>query len=1079
MPSLRDSGFPNLIVPVTAVPGYRLFPPFGSVLCSNIDDMRKVRGRAGIVAGVLLAWCACAAALDPSLYISQYAHTSWKVRDGFTKGYISSIAQTLDGYLWLGTEFGLYRFDGVRAVPWQPPAGQQLPSPYIRNLMAARDGTLWVATQKGLASWKDGKLTTYPELPGRIPFSLLEDREGTIWVGLAQPGVLCAIRSAKAQCYGSGSFGATVSALYEDRKGNLWVAGLSALWRWAPGPPQRYDLPSDVPYAYSLTEDEHGVLLLGTNNGLRQLVGGKVQSYPLRGIPSDIRAWPYRTMDGSVWIRTDQGLLHLHSGRVDKFSAHDGLSGDYVMAIFEDREASLWVSTFEGLDRFRELAVPRMSLNDGLLSALVNSVQATADGDIWIATHAGLNRYGSSRMIAYRSVSPLTENGRTGEQNPGIEGRVTRIANSGLKGVVGSLGVDDAGRLWVSTAESVFYFAAGRFVRVPGIPGQYTDAISADGHGNVWLLNGHQGLFQVRASGGVQAFPSLRPIAPPNNYWGVLLPDGSGNGLWIGSYVGGLLYFKDGQVRASYTAANGLGAGRVNRLRFGPHGSLWAATEGGLSRIKDGHIATLTSKNGLPCDDVHWSIEDDDHAVWLYMPCGLARIERAELDAWINNPNHVVKTTVFDATDGVRSRAYPNGNTPPVTKSTDGKIWFTVFDGLSVIDPHHLAFNKLPPPVHIEQVTADDKTYDATNGLRLPPHIRYLAIDYTALSLVAPEKVRFRYKLEGEDKDWREVVNDRQVQYTNLAPNQYRFRVLACNNSGVWNEQGASLEFVIPPAWYQTNWFYALCAATFLLMLWGLYHLRVLQLQREFNAALEGRVAERTRVARDIHDTLLQSFHGLLLRFGLVDRLLPGRPDDAKKELQRAMELATAAITEGRDAVQGLRDSTIEANDLVAAIETIGQELAAKEPGERSASFKVLVEGESRELRPLLRDEVYRIAAESLRNAFRHANASRIEVEIRYGDKQFRLRVRDDGKGIDPTLLKGEGPEGHYGLRGMRERAQLVGGKLAVWSELDGGTEVELTIPARNAYEEVQRSSWWWQRFSGKASDVEGTKIES
>jgi len=1045
--------------------------------------MRKVGGRAGVLAGMLagvvLAWCACAAALDPSLDISQYAHTAWKIRDGFTKGYISSIAQTPDGYLWLGTEFGLYRFDGVRAVPWQPPEGQQLPSSYIRHVMAARDGTLWIATQKGLASWKDGKLTTYPELPGKIPTALLEDREGTVWVGVAQPGVLCAIRGAKAQCYGSGSFGMSINALCEDRNGNLWVAGMGVLWRWAPGTPQRYELPPDVPYTYLLNEDDRGVFLLGTNNGLKEFADGKIQSYAVPGMASGIRAWPYRSMDGSIWLSTDQGLVHLHRGRVDKFSAHDGLSGDYVMAFFEDREGSVWVSTFEGLDRFRELAVPKISVNEGLLSALVNSVQATADGNVWIGTHAGLNRYGSSRMIAYRAVSALAENGRAGEQNAGIEGRVTEIANSGLKGVVGSLGIDDRGSLWVSTAESVFYFADGRFVRAPGVPGHYTDAISADGQGNVWLLNGYEGLFQVRADGKVERFPSLRPIAPPKNYWGVLLPDRSENGLWIGSYAGGLLYFKDGQVQASYTSAEGLGAGRVNRLRFGPHGSVWAATEGGLSRIRDGHIATLTSKNGLPCDDVHWSIEDDDHAVWLYMPCGLARIERPELDAWINDPKHVVKTTVFDASDGVRSRPFPTGNTPPVTKSSDGKIWFTAFDGASFIDPHHLAFNKLPPPVHIEQVTADDKTYDATNGLRLPPHVRYLTIDYTALSLVVPEKVRFRYKLEGEDKDWREVVNKREVEYTNLAPKHYRFRVLACNNSGVWNEQGASLEFVIPPAWYQTRWFYALCAATFLLMLWGLYHLRVLQLQREFNAALEARVGERTRVARDLHDTLLQSFQALMLRFAVVQRLLPGRVEEAERELQRAMELATAAITEGRDAVQGLRDSTLESNDLVRAIQTIGEDLAAKETNQSSATFGVRVEGASRELRPLLRDEVYRIAAESLRNAFRHANARRVEVEIRYGEKQFRLRVRDDGRGIDATLLTGDGPAGHYGLRGMRERAQLVGGKLAVWSELEGGTEIELTIPARNAYEEAPRSSWWSQRFSGKESDVQETKIES
>ncbi len=572
--------------------------------------MRKVRGRAGILVGFVLAFGACAAALNPSLNISQYAHTSWKVRDGFTKGYISSIAQTPDGYLWLGTEFGLVRFDGVRAVPWQPPAGQQLPSSYIRNVMAARDGTLWIATQKGLASWKDGKLTTYPDLPGKIPTALLEDHEGTVWVGLAQSGVLCAFRGAKAQCYGSGGFGESVSAIYEDPSGILWVAGLSGLWRWAPGPPQRYDFPPDVPFTNSLTQDGSGVLLLGTNSGLKEFAGGKIQNYAVPGMPSGVRALPYRSVNGGLWITTDQGLAHLRRGRVDKFSAHDGLSGDYVLAIFEDREGSLWVSTFEGLDRFRELAVPRMSVNEGLLSALVNSVQATVDGVVWIGAHAGLNRYGSGRMIAYRTVGTLTEDGRTAEQNPGTEQQVTEIANSGLKGVVGSLGLDDKGRLWVSTADSVFYFASGRFVRLPDIPGRNTDAISADGHGNVWLLNGYEGLFRVRADGNVERFPSLRPIAPPKNYWGVLLPDRSGNGLWIRSFVGGLFYFKDGQVRASYTAADGLGAGRVNRLRFGPHGSLWAATEGGLSRIADGHIATLTSKNGLPCDNVHWSIED-------------------------------------------------------------------------------------------------------------------------------------------------------------------------------------------------------------------------------------------------------------------------------------------------------------------------------------------------------------------------------------------------------------------------------------------------------------------------------------
>ena len=415
------------------------------------------------------------------------------------------------------------------------------------------------------------------------------------------------------------------------------------------------------------------------------------------------------------------------------------------------------------------------------------------------------------------------------------------------------------------------------------------------------------------------------------------------------------------------------------------------------------------------------------------------------------------------------------GYGPHVTKSADGRIWFAAYDGVSVIDPHHLAFNKLPPPVHIEQVIADDKPYDATNGLRLPPHVRYLAIDYTALSLVAPEKVRFRYKLEGEDKDWREVVNDRHVQYTNLPPKHYRFRVLACNNSGVWNEQGDALDFVIPPAWYQTNWFRALCVVAFLALLWGLYQLRVLQLQREFNAALEARVGERTRVARDLHDTLLQSFQALLPRLQAAIYRLPEGAVDARKTLEAVVDQAAEAVTEGRDAVQGLRMSTVEKNDLALAIRTVGEELASAETNHSSPNFKVVVEGTSRNLHAILRDEVYRVATEALRNAFRHAAAQNVEAEIHYDEKYFRLRVRDDGKGIGSEVLRGDGREGHYGLHGMKERAKLVGGKLTIWSEVDGGTEIELIIPASRAYAKPTRGFWQFGKRSATDTDVEET----
>jgi signal transduction histidine kinase len=299
----------------------------------------------------------------------------------------------------------------------------------------------------------------------------------------------------------------------------------------------------------------------------------------------------------------------------------------------------------------------------------------------------------------------------------------------------------------------------------------------------------------------------------------------------------------------------------------------------------------------------------------------------------------------------------------------------------------------------------------------------------------------------------------RLATYTNLDPGKYVFRVQGSNSDGVWNEQGVSLAILITPPWWNTTWFRVLCSVLILALIWATYQLRVRQLHREFALTLDARVGERTSIARELHDTLLQSFHGLMLRFQIVSELLPERPAEAKEQLDRAMERASKAITEGRDAVQGLRASTVQANDLAQAINTLGEELAVDPANDESSVFRVTVEGESRDLHPILRDEIYRIAGESLRNAFRHAQARHIEVEIRYDAEQFRLRVRDDGKGIDPPVLSGHAPEGHFGVAGMRERAKLIGGKLTIWSEVGAGTEIELSIPADSAYVAVAKRS--------------------
>ncbi len=583
----------------------------------------------------------------------------------------------------------------------------------------------------------------------------------------------------------------------------------------------------------------------GSMEGLKHLVAGKIRDYTLPAIAGQFTPLRlFRSSDGGLWIGTVRGLLHLYKGRIDGFSVAEGLSGDLVTSIFEDREGSVWVSTSTGLDRFRQFAMPTISVNQGLSIAAVDVLQATPDGSIWIATADGLNRWQDGHMTVYGRRNVQRQNGRTDQQAAIVNARVTEVANSGLRNKVNSLGQDDLGRLWAESREGVFYFDRGRFVQVPGLPGGDTSSIVGDGHGKVWISNFDQGLIYSTTEGAVQRIPWARF---GHTYPAVaLLPDRLQGGLWLGFVEGGIAYLKDGQVRASYDTADGLGHGAVMDLRLGSDGALWASTEGGLSRVKDGRITTLTSKNGLPCDAVQWAIQDNDHSFWLDMPCGLVRITRSELDAWVSDSKRAIQTKVFDSSDGVWSFGRNGSHTPYVTKSPDGRIWFSAPDGVSVINPHRLAFNKLPPPVHVERVIADHNNYDASSqgsgGLRLPPNVRDLQIDYTALSLAAPEKVRFRYELEGRDHGWQDAGNRRQAFYTNLPPRKYRFRVIACNNSGVWNEQGAALDFAIAPAYWQTNWFRALCAAAFLALLWAAYRLRVRQVQQQeqkFREAIE------------------------------------------------------------------------------------------------------------------------------------------------------------------------------------------------------------------------------------------------
>ena len=1002
---------------------------------------------------VMLACCSSVWALDPALDVSQYAHEAWKTDDGFTNSEITSIAQTPDGYLWLGTELGLYRFDGLKNVQWHPPADQELPSNWIMSLLAARDGTLWIGTYKGLVSWKNGKLVHYSQLAGLYIFKILEDREGAVWASGVSPnsGKLCAIGSGNVQCSGDdGPLGRGAFGLYEDSKGNLWAGVKDGVWRWKPGPPKFYPVSGELNGIQSFSEDGDGTLLIGSNGAVNRFVEGKTQKYPLLGsVPQFQTRSMIRDRQGGMWIGTiDRGLVHIHNGRVDTFTVSDGLSGQFVNTLFEDREGNIWVVTTNGLDRFHDSAVTTYHINQGLASDAVNSVLAASDGTVWLATHRGLNQWTNSQ----------------------IKTVVVTVGKSN-RFIPDSLFQDRSGRIWISTPFQVGYLDNNHFVSLIDVPGAVT-GMAQDTAGNLWIANEHAGgLFQVFQDRLVQqiSWSSLGHA----DHASVLAADALHGGLWIGFFLGGVAYLKDGRIQASYGAREGLAPGRVSDFLQDGDGTLWIGTEGGLSRLRGGRFTTLTGKNGLPCDAVHWLKEDRSQAFWLYTPCGLVRIARAELEGLATavdqnlSTNRSIAAAIFKSSDGVKSMATGNHFNPPVAQSTNGRFWFVALDGVSTIDPAHIPTNNLPPPVQIEQLVVDHKVYEATSNARLglPPLIRDLQIEYTALSLVSPEKILFRYMLEGRDLVWQDAGNRRQAFYTDLPPGNYRFRVTACNNSGVWNEAGTFIDFSIAPAYYQTTWFRVLFVAGVLLLLAALYQLRVRQVAGQVRARLEERVEERERIARDLHDTLLQSVQGLILSVDAAAQQIP--PDQpAHRDLEKTLDRADEVVAEARDRVRDLRSSSVPFGGFVAAFQEVVEEIS----NGRDTTFKTVVEGNVRKLHPVIQEEAYRIGREALINALTHSEGHHVEVEIAYDSRQFRLRVRDDGRGFDPGILNEGGRPNHWGLPGMRERAERIGGELKIWSGHQTGTEVELLVPGATAYQtdRSRMKNSWIRRLLGR-----------
>lgn len=977
-------------------------------------------------------------AAPPDERISQYGHTVWRIQDGYFGGTVSAITQTTDGYIWVGTGAGIFKFDGVRFVRWSEQSGEQPVLSRVLRLVSARDGSLWIGTESGLAHIVNNRLILHQKNEGWLINSIMEGRDGKIWITRMRPDdkthSFCQVLDAEVRCYGSNEgvdvYGA--GPVVQDSSGDLWVGSHRTLVKWHSGATRVYR-----PQALQSNEADGVVALLPAKDGslwvgiglaargagLERVVDGVLTPFLVPKLNGETLEVTTLCSDhqNHVWVGTTRGLYRIRGTDVDHYGSTEGLSSDFVQQIFEDREGNVWVATPQGLDMFRELPVKSISKREGLNEDSVEAVAAARDGSVWI---------GTSRL---QVLGPNGVSFGPGKQLPGDQAT--------------SLFEDRAGRLWAGMNNKLFVREGEGFRQITKQDGTALGmvmGITEDVEHNIWVETaGSPGtLLRIEGLQVRQAFPTPQvPLARK------IAADPQG-GIWLGLVTGDLARFRGGQVDV-FTFGDHPRS-RVLAITAGPDGSILGATEFGVVAWKDGRQGMLTVRNNLPCNSVTGLIFDQQSNLWLYAQCGLIDIPSQQIKLWWEHPDSKLSLRVFDTLDGVRpGLAHFNSS----TKTPDGRLWFANGNVVQVIDPAHSPENTWPPPVVISAVVADRKSYPLGTVIRLPALTRDLEIDYSALSYVAPQKVLFRYMLEGHDAGWQEPGTRRQAFFNNLRPRPYRFRVLARNNDGLWSEAGASLNFTILPAYYQTNWFRALCVAAFVALLWALYELRLRAIQRQFNVGMEERLKERTRIARELHDTLLQNLHGLLFRFQAARNMLPRRPEEAMEALDGAISRTEQAITESQDAITDLRPGTTTENDLGEQVRAAGKELeAAANSNGAPPSFSVIVEGERKTLSPMLQAEVYRIAHELLRNSFRHACARRVEAEVRYGDDQLRVRIRDDGKGMDPEVLKKGKRRGHWGILGAKERAKQIGAQLDFWSEPGAGTEVQLIIPAAIAY---------------------------
>ena len=974
----------------------------------------------------------------------EFRQSSWGAEAGL--GAVFDIQQSHDGFLWLTTSRGVLRFDGVKFETMEEVSNGAIRNDEAYTALAGRGDYVWLTTRAaGLLLWKDRKVTAFPFdrrcVTSSLTNGMVEDLDGSLWVR-ALAG-LYHLNGSSCENIGreQGYPGGLPAAIFVDTNDTVWVKAPSGKLVSRSRGESKFQLRQYVsgpsPNPAFLGEDPESGIWISDDNGIRlvNLQASVIESPPTSGI-ARLATSPFGDFafspDHSLWVVTPDGLSHVSqvqwqrkvipdTARRYRFTQGDGLSSNVVWRILASREGDIWIASNSGLDQLRRTILKSTALPP--TKQFQYAIAAGDEGSVWI---------GSMSL-------PLTRVNADGtiESFPKIYD-VTCIRR------------DRHGTVWVGANHLFQVRDAPRptilEMHYPQEDSARVVAIAVDRNDELWVTV-RPGPTYHKVNGDWR--DESDAVGKKPGIVGDMMTDDAGN-IWFAFAT--YLVRWDGKSYQKYFYPTGPLDISVVTIAIGDD-HVWLAGRGGTIMFAGGHFYPITYDDPDMPGRVSGIVETRTGDLWMNGASGINHVSADDVKRYLRNPQSLLRAKRFDAQDGLPGFSAERFPVPSMVESRDHRLWFVTTKGIASLDPMSVEQrrNLLPPPVSVKSILANGVRFAAASELRLPKRTENVEIDYTALSLTIPRRVFFRYKLDGVDGDWQPAGSRRQAFYANLRPGHYRFQVIACNNDGVWNDAGAVADFVIPPTFVQSSSFKAICVAAFVGSLLLAYHLRMSRVTGQLRARMHARAAEREQIARDLHDTFFQSIQGLLLRFHTATSHLQA-DHPAREMFEDALTQSDEVMAEGRDLLVDLHATTSRPKDLPTALVDYGEQMREG----RASTFEVTLNGSVRPLHPIIFEELSRIGKEAIGNAFRHSTARSIEVELNYEPNELRMRIRDDGSGIDANILKEGHRDGHLGLPSMRERGKNIGAQFDLWSRNGVGTEIEVRIPASLAYSSAQ-----------------------